>query len=98
MQISGLLATERANPEIAMAITREATVRPRSYVRGIGSENANMPMKCIDQMPQPIASAPPTTHIPVLADVLARATRADRLSAVYDTKIATTIESRTSQR
>ena len=62
--ISGLLATESANPEMAMAITREATVRPRSYVRGIGSENANIPMKCIDQIPQPIASAPPTTHMP----------------------------------
>src|SRR5580692_4882856 len=97
MLISGLLATDSANPEMAMAMTREAIVRPRSYVRGIGSEKASMPMKCIDQMPQPIASAPPTTHMPVLVEFLARATRADRLSAVYDTKIATRIESRTSQ-
>jgi hypothetical protein len=28
----------------------------------IGSENASMPTKCMDQMPAPMAKAPPSSH------------------------------------
>jgi hypothetical protein len=62
----------------------------------IGSEKASMPTKCIDQMPQPMATAPPVSHS-LAGRWLALDTREDRLSAVYETKTATTTESATSQ-
>jgi hypothetical protein len=63
----------------------------------MGSEKASMPMKCIDEMPQPIEIAPPVSHRRAEGMLTLRATREDRLSAVCDTKMATAMESRTSQ-
>ncbi len=53
----------------------------------MGSENASMPMKCIDQMPLPIAMAPPACHRRAEA-VLAAASRiaGRQLNAVYETE------------
>ncbi len=55
-----------------------------------------MPMKCIDQMPMPMATAPPSSHRRPPPRP-ASATRAASLSAVYETTIATRMESATSQ-
>jgi hypothetical protein len=55
-----------------------------------------MPMKCIDQIPLPIALAPPTSHSRDDAPC-ARATRAESRSAVCDTKMATATDRTTSQ-
>jgi hypothetical protein len=79
-----------------MAMNSEAMVVGMSYARAMGSEKASMPMKCIDQIPLPIASAPPTSqsrdNVPC-----ARATRAESRSAVCDTKMATATDRTTSQ-
>ena len=53
-----------------------------------------MPMKCIDQMPVPMATAPPTSQS-CADDPFARATLAASRSAVWDTTMATSIESST---
>ncbi len=45
-----------------MATASEATVVCKSYDIAIGSLNASMPTKCIDQMPVPIAMAPPASQ------------------------------------
>src|ERR1700737_4754594 len=55
-----------------------------------------MPTKCIDQMPQPIDTAPPTSQSRAVGLCVLRATREDRFSAVWETKTATAIERRTS--
>ncbi len=79
--ICGRLEIARAKPDTAMAIASEAAVIVMSYDRGMGREKASMPMKCIDQMPHPMATAPPSTQI--RADrSLDRPTREDRLRAV----------------
>src|ERR1700678_4003264 len=94
--IRGRLAMPKANAEVTIAMNSEVTVVGKSYESAIGSEKASMPIKCIDQMPQPIASEPPLSQsfdgTPSL-----RATRAERLSAVWDTKIATATDRNTSQ-
>src|SRR3569833_4463624 len=87
--IRGLFAIPKAKPEMMMAMSSDATVVGMSYARAMGSEKASMPMKCIDQMPLPIASAPPMSHNLLDGAAFARATRAERLSAVCDTKTAT---------
>ena len=51
-----------ATPEVTIAIARDKSVVGTSYRRGIGNEKASMPMKCMDQMPIPIANAPPRSH------------------------------------
>src|SRR3954468_2037088 len=94
--ICGGLAMESAKPEMAMAIASDARVVPTSYDSEIGRENASMPTKCIDQMPQPIATAPPVSHRRA-GRWFALDTREERLSAVYETNTATTMESATSQ-
>ena len=91
----GWLVKESANPDTAIAITSEAIVIGMSYDRRIGSERASIPMKCMDQMPHPMATAPPKAHSRDWP--LARATREDRPSAVYETNTATATDSRTSQ-
>ena len=55
-----------------------------------------MPMKCMDQMPMPIAAAPPSSHRRP-PERPPSATRAASLRAVYATTIATRMESATSQ-
>ncbi len=77
----GRLAIESAKTETKMAITSDAMVIVMSYESGIGSEKASMPMKCIDQIPQPMAAPPPRTQMRAEWP-LARATREDRLRAV----------------
>jgi len=51
-----------ALPDARTAAARESSVRVTSYRSAMGNVNAIMPMKCIDQMPMPIASAPPISH------------------------------------
>src|SRR4051812_1799463 len=95
--ICGLFAMPKAKPEMTMAMSSEARVVGMSYARAIGSEKASMPMKCIDQMPLPIASAPPMSHNRLDGAALARAVLAERLRAVCDTKTATAIDSAINQ-
>ncbi len=78
---SALLAIHSAKPDTAMEMASETSVMPMSYDSGTGSEKASMPMKCIDQMPQPMAAAPPTIHN-LGEEPFARATRDARLRAV----------------
>src|SRR5688572_16203924 len=94
------LSTERrtvysANPETTTAISSESSVIGRSNAIGMGSSNASMPMKCMDQMPAPMAKAPQTSQYQERFS-LADATRPARSSAVYDAMIATTMERVTS--
>ena len=79
-----------------MAIASEANVIEMEYLSGVPTEKASMPMKCIDQTPVPIATAPPSSQ---LRPTVPRdsATRAASLSTVYETTIATTMERVTSQ-
>src|SRR6185312_10828587 len=93
---SGRLARASAKPDTAMAITSEVRVIGMLYASGMGSEKASMPMKCMDQMPEPIATAPPTAQMRA-AGPFERATRDARLNAVYDTNTATATDSSTSQ-
>jgi hypothetical protein len=55
-----------------------------------------MPMKCIDQMPRPMANAPPSSHEAAAAPAEA-VMRDARSSAVYDARIATNNDSATTQ-
>ncbi len=93
--IFGRAAIHNAKPEVSIAITSEAIVLGTSYARGMGSENASMPMKCIDQIPPPIATAPPPSQRRA-DERFAFDTRTARLSAVYETRIATITERLTS--
>ena len=63
---------------------------------GIGRLKASIPMKCMDQMPMPIENAPPISQS-WAERPLEAVMRVARSSAVYDAKIATMIESSTSQ-
>ena len=53
------LTINSANPDTTTPITIEPKVMDRSKAIGIGRCSANMPMKCMDQMPVPMAKAPP---------------------------------------
>jgi hypothetical protein len=53
-----------------------------------------MPTKCIDQMPTPMAKPPPSSQAHATRPVAARSCTASA-SAVYEAKIATTIEAAT---
>src|SRR5579862_7445872 len=86
-----VLAIESANPELKIATSKELSVIAMSYVRGMGRENASMPMKCMAQMPVPMAREPPDSHSHE-REPGARATRADRRSAVWETTMATRTE------
>ena len=46
-----------------MATASETKVSAMSYRSAMGSEMAIMPMKCMDQMPVPMAMAPPATQM-----------------------------------
>src|SRR6476646_7498570 len=72
-----------AKPETAIAISIEPSVMAMSYDMAMGSRNASMPMKCIDQMPMPIAKAPPSSQETAAAPEEAMM-RDARSSAVYD--------------
>jgi hypothetical protein len=54
-----------------------------------------MPMKCIDQIPAPIAPLPASSHSAALRRESATDTRAAMSSAVYDARMATRTESTT---
>jgi hypothetical protein len=90
------LASAKANAEVITAMNSEAIVVGMLYARAIGSEKASMPMKCIDQTPLPIASAPPMSHS-LDGTPFERATRADKRRAVWETRIATATDRTTSQ-
>jgi hypothetical protein len=62
----------------------------------MGSENANMPMKCIDQMPNPMETAPRISQA-LPAEWFDSATREASRNEVKDTKIATPMDRETSQ-
>jgi len=79
-----------------MAMARETSVIATLYERAIGSEKASMPMKCIDQMPQPMATAPPPSQSRP-DDPVIRATREDNRSAVWETNTATATDRSTNQ-
>jgi hypothetical protein len=52
------LATKKPTPVTKIGSSRDRAVRPRSYWTSMpGMLNASMAMKCIDQMPPPIARA-----------------------------------------
>jgi hypothetical protein len=55
-----------------------------------------MPMKCIDQIPHPIATAPPPSQSRP-DDPVTRATREDNRSAVWETNTATATDRSTNQ-
>src|SRR5882724_12761340 len=97
MLIWGRLAMESAKPDKPIATASEARVVPVSYESAIGKERASMPTKCIDQMPQPIDTAPPASQSCAVGLCVLLATRADRFRAVWETNMATAIERRTSQ-
>jgi hypothetical protein len=52
----------RASATAKMAGRSDIIVRGTLKPCDIGSRNASMPMKCIDQIPSPVAMAPPTVH------------------------------------
>src|SRR5690606_22056435 len=80
---SGRLTSHSASAEATIGSSHDSAVIQKSYPIGIGSLNASMPMKCIDQIPVPIAIAPPISQaMAVRPD--ADATRPAMLSAVYD--------------
>ncbi len=56
-----------------------------------------MPMKCMDQMPVPMESAPAVSQYALVRRPLDALTRAARSSATNEAAIDTTTESRTSQ-
>ena len=62
---------------------------------GIGRRNASIPTKCMAQMPEPIATAPPRIQANRERPA-ASVTRPARLSAEYDATLATSIDTRTS--
>ncbi len=94
--ISARLVIQSANPETTMAIASEPRVIAMLYDKGIGKDRASMPMKCIDQMPQPMATAPPPTHRRI-DEPPTREIREESRSAVWETNTATAIDRRTSQ-
>src|SRR5262245_4432077 len=61
----------------------------------MGRLSASIPMKCMDQMPVPMETAPPASHARAAAPLEAVILEA-RSSAVYDANDATQTETRTS--
>jgi hypothetical protein len=96
MLIRGVFAIARASAEVIIAMNSEVTVVGMSYARAMGSEKASMPMKCIDQIPLPMASAPPSSHSRDSAPRV-RTTRTESPRAVCETKMATATDKATSQ-
>src|ERR1700761_6850019 len=87
---------QSANAESAIAIASDRAVIHGAYPMGTGRLKASMPMKCIDQMPMPIATDPPTSHH-LDAFPWASVTRPAISSAVYEASIAISTEAITSQ-
>ena len=65
----------------AMASSREISVSAKSYATGIVIWNASMAMKCIDQMPPPMATEAAAIHAQLDQPVAIRI-RPPRSSAV----------------
>jgi hypothetical protein len=61
----------------------------------MGSRKASMPMKCMDQMPKPIALPPPSSQSRLSRGVGAVVTRLAMSSAVNDASMATSSETTT---
>jgi len=61
----------------------------------MGVWKASMPMKCMDQMPRPMAHPPPSSHSTLMRGVGAVVTRLAMSSAVNDARMATTSETTT---
>jgi hypothetical protein len=80
-----------AKPEMMTAMSNDAAVIGRSKAIGIGRCSASIPMKCIDQMPVPMAQAPPISqYLAVRGDAAVR--RLARSRATYDASTAMTYE------
>ena len=60
----------------------------------MGSDSASMPTKCIDQMPVPMAKPPPKSQSHATRPLAPRS-RSAKVSAVYDARMATTIDETT---
>ncbi len=58
----GWLTSQSAKPQEITAINNDSAVIPMSKPRANGRRSANMPMKCMDHTPTPIANAPPAIH------------------------------------
>src|SRR5258708_38874575 len=63
------VAVYKAKPETTIAMNIDSSVVSTSYAMGIGRLNASMPMKCMDQMPMPMAKAPPSSQEAAAAPV-----------------------------
>ena len=59
---AGRLAMNKASADAPIATTTESSTRERPYRIGIGRWKASMPMKCMLQMPTPMATEPPASH------------------------------------
>ena len=76
-------------------MTSDSSVRNGSYEISIpGRLKANMPTKCIDQMPPPMAIAAAASQAPRARPDVARI-RVARSSAVYEASAAISIDSAT---
>src|SRR5579872_7477747 len=79
----------------SMAIASDSSVIGTLQPIGTGKENASMPMKCIDQIPPPIAVAAATIQ-PMRAQPVDDQMRDATLSETNDAQVATPIDNRTS--
>jgi hypothetical protein len=77
---SARLTCHSARPEAAIGSNSESIVIGVSKAISIGSWKASMPTKCMAQMPEPMAIAPPTVQAS-MARPLDSVTRPARLSA-----------------
>ena len=91
---SAWLTCHSARPEAATGSSRDTMVIGMSKAISIGSWKASIPTKCMAQMPEPIAIAPPTVQASMVRPFDC-ATRPARLSAEYEAAIATRIETTT---
>src|SRR5688500_4028570 len=57
------LSRYKANPDATIATTIENPVHNGEYIMGMPIINASIPIKCMDQIPAPIAKEPPINHI-----------------------------------
>jgi len=82
--------------ETMIAMNSDSSVMGRSYATGTGRWKASIPMKCIDQMPLPMDTAPAISQVLDFLglDVLAL-TQPARSSAVYEAMVAIRMESAT---
>ncbi|MNQ64030.1 hypothetical protein D3C85_784340 [compost metagenome] len=64
---------------------------------GMGRLKASMPTKCMDQIPMPMANAPPASQYRAAGSPCEARTRLAIPNAVYDARMATPRDTRTSE-